>query len=1214
MRTWRGSRGVRESDGRPAGPYPPSGPPPSVRLSVRLSRVPLVRLASRLPNRLAGRLPDRLAGRPSLGMARRGSLKPAGHRAGGPASLLLANALPAVLAALLITLPVSSVRAQYFGQNKVQYRTFDWSVLKTEHFLLHFHSAEQEAAVDAGRMAERAYDRLSLILDHEIKEPIPLILYASQAEFQQTNVTPGMIGEGTGGFTEYIKRRVTIPLTGSYKDFDHVLTHELVHAFQIDILFGGGERSLTGNLRGTPPLWFMEGMAEYLSIGDIDPLTAMWVRDGALQGYLLPLDIMDYVSDIRVYRYGQAIVAYLGRTYGDQRIAEVFKRFPHERSLDRAFERTIGMKLSKFSEDWMEEMRRTYLPTIRDHRKPDDFAFRLTKAEGDRSSMNLTPTLSPDGNEMIYFSDRSMYNDLYLASALTGKTGRRLIKSERQSDFESLRFYRSAMDWSPDGKTVVFVAWSDGRDALHIQRTRDGRILRRLALPFDGLLSPSFSPDGRSIVFAGLRGGRSNLYRVGVDGQGLEQLTRGPYSAQEPRYSHDGNRIVFVSDRSEETDYEKLVFSEPRLALLDLATREVTVLPGQSGGNISPFFFPDGRHLIYVSDRTGIQNIYLRDLETGEDRRITDILTGVSGVTPSSPTLSLSRSGNRAVFSAFSMGTWDLFAIKDPLSLWDRAFPDPAPVEAAVAGRPQAPADSMTALSSGWPPDQGQVHPARPGSRLDSLLIALEAEEPVRPDSADRPGALEAPSGYGRAAGDERAGSDPPVAATAAVSGAGRDEGDVAPPSSMPAGTPGAWTTGPASPADTLTISRADSLMARVEPLAVLDDSTDFPPSPGRPSSHGGPTVPDQPVDISQVLSQRNNLPDPSTFEINPYRVRFGADYMATNGFFASNVGLAAQSVLRLSDLLGDHVILLGASVYGSFSDSDLLVSYVNLKHRTNWGVSAFQYRNAFYIFAAEDDDEFHDQVFRGVNFTVQRPFNRFHRLEAFVQVLGVSEEVYRESFSTGYSSLSRDDGFHVYAAPGLALVRDNTIYGPTGPMGGGRSRLSVESGLGDLSFRSYLADIRRYVNVRQNYALAGRLIAATGEGRDPQYYRIGGPATVRGYPYGEFRGTSIVVTNLEFRFPLIDHLRLGFPLPVSLGGVRGAFFFDAAAAWERGQGFRAFRTDGGWRLDDIHASYGLSAGLNVGFTVLKWDLAWRTDLRRTFGSPRGYFSFGLDY
>jgi len=61
----------------------------------------------------------------------------------------------------------------------------------------------------------------------------------------------------------------------------------------------------------------------------------MWLRDGALQGYLLPLDILDYVYDIRVYRYGQAVTAYLGRTYGDQRIGEILKRFPHERSLIR---------------------------------------------------------------------------------------------------------------------------------------------------------------------------------------------------------------------------------------------------------------------------------------------------------------------------------------------------------------------------------------------------------------------------------------------------------------------------------------------------------------------------------------------------------------------------------------------------------------------------------------------------------------------------------------------------------------------------------------------------------------------------------------------------------------------------------------------------------------------------------------------------------------
>jgi Tol biopolymer transport system component len=1053
---------------------------------------------------------------------------------------------------------MTPARAQ-FGQNKVQYRDRTWSVLKTAHFEIYFRDGLREAAVDAGRMAERAWTRLSVILDHEPTRPIPIVLYGSQSEFQQTNLTPEFIGEGTGGFTEFARQRVAVPLTGSYGDFDHVLTHELVHAFQIDILTGGGERSLLGPMEYVPPLWFMEGMAEYLSIGRVDHLTEMWLRDGALRGYLTPVNVLEQVGDIRVYRYGQSLLAYLGATYGDDTIGKVLKRLPHLRSLDRAFQEVVGLTLEKFSDDWTEAVRREYLPQIRDHRKPEDFAFRLTEAEKDLSNLNCTPAVSPDGDLVVYFSDRALSNDLYCASALTGTVQRRLVKSERQADFESLRFFRSAMDWSPDGESVVFVAVDNGRDVLTIQRAADGKVVRRICPDLDGLQSPAFSPDGGWIVFSGQSGGRSDLWRIRSDGTGLERLTDDRYLAQEPRYSPDGKRIVFVTDEGVEADFGNLLFSEARLAILDLATHAVTVLGAQAGTNISPFYFPDGRHLLFLSDRSGIANMWIRDLETNEDRRITDVLSGIAGVTETSPAASLSRDGRRVVFTAFTEGTTDLFAIKDPLDRWKDGvrWDGPYPVAAG----------------------------AESGSGYRTSAVGGNGAEYLA-----------------------SAGAPAPVGATAAVQAPAE-----APPPALPDSE--AVTRLFAYPASRAPVAaRLDSLLAiRVPPSSPRRDGRRLPGAYRPPPAESDSS--DEVVEIRAVMERRRALPDSGGFRVDPYRTHFAADYVAANGFFAGNVGVAAQSMLQFSDVLGDQVIIVGANIYGSISDADLLFQYVNLRRRLNWGASAFQYRNDYYIFAAQEDDEFISQVYRGASLALQRPFSRFRRIEWSLDALAVSEDVVQYSNSSGASRQLPSSGALVYLVPGTALVSDNTVFGPTGPIAGGRSRLSVEAAIGDLSYQTYIADTRRYLNIRHRYAFAGRAIAATSMGDEPQYFRIGGPYTLRGWPYGDLRGTKIGLGSVELRVPLIDYLRIGFPLPMALGGVRGAFFFDAGAAWDETKMFQAVQVrQGVLRLKDIRASYGITASLNVGFTVLKWDLAWRTDLARNLGPARGYFSFGLDY
>ncbi|NIP82304.1 MAG: hypothetical protein GWM90_25010, partial [Gemmatimonadetes bacterium] len=265
-----------------------------------------------------------------------------------------------------------------FGRNKVQYRAFDFEVIKTEHFDLHFYPEERDAALDAARMAERSYARLARVLRHEFRERKPIIVYASHAHFQQTNALPGFIDEGTGGVTEMLKNRVILPFTGSYREFDHVLTHELVHAFQFDVIFRNGLLTEAGPPRlGRIPLWFMEGMAEYLAIGRIDPHTASWVRDATLKGYIRSIEEMNRRDDYLSYRFGQSLWAYIGATWGDEVIGILLQKAPRV-GVERAFVSTLGVSLDELSGDWLTSVRTTHLPELARHGMPDDFAESLT--------------------------------------------------------------------------------------------------------------------------------------------------------------------------------------------------------------------------------------------------------------------------------------------------------------------------------------------------------------------------------------------------------------------------------------------------------------------------------------------------------------------------------------------------------------------------------------------------------------------------------------------------------------------------------------------------------------------------------------------------------------------------------------------------------------------------------------------------------------------
>jgi len=121
--------------------------------------------------------------------------------------------LSALAAGLLVlAAPFGSAFGQYFGRNKVNYETFDFKVLSTEHFDIHFYPPDNPAIMDVGRMAERWYTRLSPTFNQTFTERKPIIIYSNQADFQQTNAISGFLGEGTGGVTEPVKNRVVMPM------------------------------------------------------------------------------------------------------------------------------------------------------------------------------------------------------------------------------------------------------------------------------------------------------------------------------------------------------------------------------------------------------------------------------------------------------------------------------------------------------------------------------------------------------------------------------------------------------------------------------------------------------------------------------------------------------------------------------------------------------------------------------------------------------------------------------------------------------------------------------------------------------------------------------------------------------------------------------------------------------------------------------------------
>jgi hypothetical protein len=592
-------------------------------------------------------------------------------------------ALVAVSCLGTVLLPTPA-RAQYFGQNKVQYKTFRYEVMRTEHFDIYFYPEERQATRQVARMAERWYAKLTRFFSHKLSSRQPLVLYATGPDFRQTNTIEGDLGEGTGGVTEPFKRRVIMPFGASLAETDHVLGHELVHAFQYDMTAAGSRMGAAGSGLERLPLWFVEGMAEYVSLGPIDPNTAMWMRDAVQQD---KLPTIKKLNDPKYfpYRWGQAFWAYVAGRWGDRMVADLLGAAAATGDVNLTMEKLLGLKPEELSVQWQAALRSEYEPLSKATRPNLQYGRLLVSAKSLGQDLNVSPALSPDGKQMLFLSSRGLFSiDLYLSDVETGKVTRRVIATATSPHWSSLQFIASAGDWSADGQHFVFAAVTDATPELAFLDVASGKVEREIKFPKLGeIFSPSWSPDGRSIAFSANVGGLTDLYLYDLKTSTLKQLTSDAYADLQPAWSPDGQRIAFVTDRFS-TDLKELRAGNYRLAFIDPKTGAIESAGGfERAKNINPQWSSDGSSLYFVSDRNGISNIYRMAIGTREIMQVTNLYTGVSGITDLSPTLSVASHANTLAFSVFNDQKYEIIATGPGQTLADSApvsLPGPASI------------------------------------------------------------------------------------------------------------------------------------------------------------------------------------------------------------------------------------------------------------------------------------------------------------------------------------------------------------------------------------------------------------------------------------------------------------------------------------------------------------------------------------------------------
>ncbi|MGH7653902.1 MAG: hypothetical protein ACREN6_04500 [Gemmatimonadaceae bacterium] len=1036
---------------------------------------------------------------------------------------LLRSLSAAVFAgALLFGASVAGAQG-YYGQNQVQYQQFDWRVLRTEHFDVHYYPQEAAGAKIAARMAERSYARLSRVLNYTFKERKPIVIFASRGDFAQSNVF-GDLGEGTGGVTDFLHQSATFFLEMDLSETEHVMTHEMVHQFQYDVFSRGHAGNGIESLAQTqPPGWYMEGMAEYLSIGPNHPADEAIIRDAALNGNLPaikatengPVQYLDY-------RFGESFWRFIGQRWGDEIIGEILASTP-TLGIDRAFKRHTGFDLSELNDEWKETMQTTYLPGIANLDRPRKVAQPLLneKRTGGVIPVYVAPAFSPNGRQIAYISSGSLlraevFLDLYLADATTGKRIKRLTHSALNPEFEELRYAYSQSAFSPDGRILAFTAQTGGKDVIYLENVKNLDIERRLDTGLDGMIGPTFSPDGKQIIFSGAKGGFTNLYKIDADGRNLQQITTGDWAALMPAWSPDGRRVAFVSDRGPNTDFQTLKFGKWEINVLDLQTGNIDVIPGQGGKNINPQWAPDGKSLAYVSDRTGIAQLFIYDFDAKEHYQITKFIGGVQSMTENSPAITWARQADKIAFTFMDDGQYTIWTLSNPRQLKKEPYREPPKV---------------TVVAQMTPADSAVQRASQAAAAIDA--IAREQEAKANPPAAAQPDSMRGrrvsvyrgPSGL--RASDElpaagQPGSESPVSVAALL-----DSTALALPN------PATFTDEP--------------YKATLKPIGVQRPSIGYAQDNYGQGIFGGTGI------IFGDLLGNRQLTTAAAINGRVDEAQLLVDYVSLSHRLSWSAGFQQQP----------YFFLAGAA-QGALPSNEYQVSEE---------LDRFIIRSAFFTSIYPRN--------RFQRFEIGASATNIDRSAEFVSEIADLNSGYTTGF---YVDSIKGTGAFDFASPYVAYVSDNALFNGTGTgIYGHRYRYQVGTNLGTQNWMSYMADLRRYDAIIFSYlTIATHLYAnvnvGSGETLFPQYLANPyAPSYVRGYDREQYLqsncgaagtttvgvtsacssqqllGSRTVAASVELRVPLIRRFDLGF-IPLSMPPIDGEVFYDAGMAWSGGQ------------------------------------------------------------
>ncbi len=511
---------------------------------------------------------------------------------------------------LLVTTAVGQHYTTPFGQNRIQYKKFDWYYYSTNNFDVYYYPGGQEYALEAIDFLEEEFVNLTDKLGYAPYNKTKILIYNSIHDLQQSNIGIDGAVYTIGGRTDFVKLQVEVAYPGKAVEFKQELFYKLNSTLIQDMMYGGSLAEIFQNsYLLTLPEWFIEGAARYMSYGWTKEMDD-YVRDYMGRKKIKKLKKIDKESAPII---GQSIWNYIAVKYGESNISNILNLTRIIRKEENSIANTLGVSFKTFLNDWQnyylsqsEEVAESY--TAVDREKIID------KIGGNKDLIKSSVRFNNDADKVAYATLKNGKYQVFVQDVENGRV-RKITEGGYRINGQDVDTALPLLDWQ-DSFTLGVVLFKRGFLYLNTFNLETGKKSQKPLNRFRQIESFSFNDNGRLAVISGDIDGQNDLFLISMRRNALRRITRDVYDDLDPVFIPGTAAIIFSSNRvNDSISVDKVPFETLDrnfnlfLYDLDTTTNSFYRITNSLSEERSPYM-KGTDEMYYLSDQRGISNVF----------------------------------------------------------------------------------------------------------------------------------------------------------------------------------------------------------------------------------------------------------------------------------------------------------------------------------------------------------------------------------------------------------------------------------------------------------------------------------------------------------------------------------------------------------------------------------------------------------------------------